>query len=106
MLHTYLSLVTRLRESLGYLTPDLVTLIQLSILWKLPSNNTPNMSIRDEQPCINQAGALSQRYLFHLTEKLDQSQISAALTQQLILAMPYQSFVDTSCLQHKVIIET
>ena len=70
MLQTYCNLVTKLRETLGSLPSDLVTLIQLAILWRSPQTN---LSTREVQPSIAQATGLAERYLFHLTEKLDQS---------------------------------
>jgi hypothetical protein len=90
MFPTYLSLVTKLRESLGCLPADLVNLIQLGILGKV--GQPQNLSSREHHPEISQAGRLSERYLYHLTEKLDQSKISEALTHQLLSAMPFQSF--------------
>jgi hypothetical protein len=91
MLQSYCNLVTKLRETLGSLPSDLVTLIQLAILWRVPQAS--GLSIREVQPSICQATGLAERYMFHLTEKLDGFKISDHLTQKLISAMPYQSFV-------------
>ena len=95
LLQTCANLVTLLRESLGSTLPsDLVTLIQLCMLWKISPNN---LTSRDamQQSAVVQSANLADRYLFHLTEKLEKSGIPSTLIDQLISAMPYQSFMPT-----------
>lgn len=73
MLQSHLTMVTNLREALGTFPPDLLLLIQLAILWRVPDD------FRDSSnPLIMQAQVLFDRYIYRLNEKL-----SASVTQQL-----------------------
>jgi hypothetical protein len=95
LLQTYANLVTRLKESLGSNLPkDVVILIQLCMLWKVSHNLNTRDSLH--QSPVVQAASLADRYLFHLTDRLEQSGVPTAVIHQLILSMPFQSFLPTT----------
>jgi hypothetical protein len=88
MLHNYLALIAKLRESFGALPTDLVNLVQLAMLWSDPEPNNPGVEVHH---AIGQAKSLSGRYIYHLTQKLDQSGVASPVTDMLLRAVHLQA---------------
>jgi len=82
--HSLMSFVTDLVSAVGVLPPDLVLLIQLAVLWKVPSCDVPYSSIYNPGlMAVEKVQNISKRYFHFLNERLPVS-----FAEKLLEALP------------------